>query len=195
MTRPLDPANGYEAAADEFIRRREGSSIGVATVRAWAETLPLGASVLDLGCGSGAPISEVLHQAGLMVHAVEASPTLAAAYRHRFPDALLACERVEDSRFFDRRFDAALAAGLLFLLPADAQRATLRKLATVLTTGGRFLFTAPAEPCRWSDVLTGRDSESLGAEAYRTLLAEAGLPVVAETEDEGGNHYYEAFKR
>jgi hypothetical protein len=52
-----DPANGYEIAAPEYRRRREQSSIGVATVRAWARSLPRDGAILDLGCGTGVPIS------------------------------------------------------------------------------------------------------------------------------------------
>jgi 2-polyprenyl-3-methyl-5-hydroxy-6-metoxy-1,4-benzoquinol methylase len=60
--------------------------------------------ILDLGCGSGAPIAVALHDDGFLVHGTEASPTLAAAFRTRLPDAPLACEAIEASRFFDRRF-------------------------------------------------------------------------------------------
>lgn len=195
MSDQPDPANGYEEHADEFLRRRARSSIGVETVRAWAATLPPGGSLLDLGCGSGAPIAEALHKDGFAVHGIDASPTLLAAYRRRFPTAPIACERVEDSDFFGRRFDGVLAVGLLFLLPAETQRATIRKVSTALNPGGRFLFTAPAEPCHWTDVLTGRESRSLGAEEYRAALDRVGLALVTEAEDEGGNHYYDATLR
>ncbi len=56
-----DRSNGYEAVGAEFMRRPEASSIGVATVRLWARLLPSGETVLDLGCGSGEPISTALN--------------------------------------------------------------------------------------------------------------------------------------
>jgi hypothetical protein len=40
--------------------------------------------------------------------------------------------------------------------------------------------------------MTGRQSQSLGDEAYRKALADAGLTVVVEYVDEGENHYYDA---
>src|SRR5262245_8696979 len=55
-----DRSNGWEAVAPGFIGSRKRSSIGVTTVRAWARSLPTGASILDLGCGSGVPISRAL---------------------------------------------------------------------------------------------------------------------------------------
>jgi len=75
------------------------------------------------------------------------------------------------------------------------QAKLIAKVSTVLKTGGRFLFTSPAQKCKWSDTLTGQTSQSLGAEAYRRILAANGLVVESETEDDGDNYYYFAAKR
>lgn len=186
----VDSSNGWEAVADQLIARR--SRIGAATVQTWARALPTGATVLDLGCGSGVPIAETLMDDGFAVWGIDASPTLIAAYRTRFPAAPVACEAVEASEWFGRTFDGIVAIGLLFLLPPDVQRATIGRAAAALTPGGRFLFTAPARVCTWMDILTGRQSQSLGDAAYRQALADAGLTVIAEYVDEGENHYYDA---
>ncbi len=187
-----DASSGYEAVASAFVDRREQSEIGVATVRAWARSLGPGASILDLGCGHGVPLSMALMDDGFVVCGVDASPTLVAAFRQRFPHAHVAREAVEDSTFFGRTFDGVIAVGLLFLLSAETQRDVIRKVARALNHGGTFLFTSPAQPCTWTDVLTGRLSQSLGADEYNAVLSSAGLAPVAEHVDEGGNHYYEA---
>ncbi|MBK9168587.1 MAG: class I SAM-dependent methyltransferase [Bryobacterales bacterium] len=189
-----DPSNGYEAVASEFVDRREQSSIGVATVRTWARSLPPGASILDLGCGHGVPISMALINDGFEIYGVDASPSLTAEFRRRFPDMHVVCEAVEDSRFFERTFDGIVAVGLMFLLPAEVQRALIRKVAAALNPGGSFLFTCPAQPCTWTDVLTGGQSLSLGAEEYKAALSAASLIPVSEYMDEGDNHYYGACK-
>jgi SAM-dependent methyltransferase len=193
-TTEKDPSNGYEAVASEFVERREQSNIGVATVRMWARSLPSGASILDLGCGHGVPISMALMNDGFVIYGVDASPSLTAAFRHRFTHAHVACEAVEDSPFFGRTFDGIVAVGLMFLLPAEVQRDLIRKVALALNSGGRFLFTCPAQACTWTDVLTGRQSLSLGAEEYKAVLSVVGLTRVAEYVDEGDNHYYGACK-
>ena len=186
-----DKSNGYEAVASEFMARRQ-SHIGVATVRSWARSLPPGASVLDLGCGHGLPISMALIDDGFVVYGVDASPSLTAAFQRRFPRADVACEAVEDSRFFGRTFDGVIAVGLMFLLPRAAQRQLIGKVAQALNPGGRFLFTSPAQVCTWIDKLTGRQAQSLGVEAYRAALAESGFALAGEHVDEGDNHYYDA---
>lgn len=187
-------ANGYEAAASEFMARRGQSRIGVATVQSWARALAPGASILDLGCGHGVPLSMALIDEGFVIHGIDASPTLTAAFQSRFRQAHVACEAVEDSSFFGRTFDGVLAVGLIFLLPADVQRDLIRRVAELLNPGGRFLFTAPPDACSWIDVLTGRRSLSLGADEYKVILEGTGLALVGEHVDEGDNHYYDARK-
>jgi 2-polyprenyl-3-methyl-5-hydroxy-6-metoxy-1,4-benzoquinol methylase len=190
-----DASNGWEAVAGKLIARREHSRIGVAVVRTWAQHLPSGASILDLGCGSGVPISEALINDGFVVHGIDASPTLVAAFRSHFPRTNVACEPAESSRFFGRSFDGVLAAGLMFLLSADAQRALILRIGAALNHGGRLLFSSPSQTCTWADLMTGRESRSLGADAYVAILSEAGLALVGDYTDEGETYYYHAVKR
>lgn len=197
MTTPTDhdPSNGYETVASEFMTRRGQSGIGVATVQAWARSLKPGTSILDLGCGHGMPVSAALMDDGFVVYGIDASPSLATAFRSRFPHAHVACEAVEDSGFFGRKFDAVIAVGLIFLLPSEIQDRLIRRTAQALNSGGRFLFTSSAEACTWKDVLTGQRSLSLGASAYKDILSSAGLTLAEEYVDEGNNHYYDSHKR
>jgi SAM-dependent methyltransferase len=160
----------------------------------WSESLPRAATVLDLGCGTGAPIAQALIERGFHVYGVDASPTLVAAFRSRFPSAPVQCAAVEDSDFFVRTFDAVVAWGLFFLLDEDAQRSLIKKIAGALRSGGRLLFTAPSQSCSWLDAMTGRRSISLGYEEYRKALETQGLSLVGTHSDEGENYYYSALK-
>ena len=189
-----DGSNGYESIAEAFMRART-PSIGPTVVRRWARTLPAGASILDLGCGSGVPISEALLQEGFTIYGVDASETLIAKFRERFPGVAAECSPVEESLFFSRSFDAAVAWGLMFLLPADTQRRLIGKVARALNRHGHFLFTAPREAGTWTDGMTSLPSYSLGHEAYERELVAHDLRLVGNDVDEGDNHYYFAAKR
>ncbi len=189
-----DPSNGYESIAAHFMRARN-NRIGPAAVLEWSASLPPGASILDLGCGHGVPTSEVLIRQGFAVHGVDASPTLLAGFRSRFPHAPAECCAAEDSAFFHRTFDAAIAWGLLFLLPEELQPIVINKVARALNPGGHFLFTAPEEITTWQDSLTGRESISLGRASYLQILHDAGMTLTGEMSDEGNNHYYLAELR
>lgn len=199
MARAEDGSNGYEAVADIYIAARGarpavGDAIGAAVVKTWAAAFTRGATVLDLGAGPGEPSTRILLEAGLLPYAVEASSSMVAAFRQRFPGVPIEHSTVEDSEFFNRCFSGVLAWGLLFLLAPAAQALVIEKVARVLEPRGRFLFTAPREAVEWVDVMTQRPSYSLGAAAYERLLHDAGLQCVDASEDEGGNHYYHVEK-
>ena len=190
-----DASNGYEAVAEEFMAVR--STSGRVIVRKWAASLPRGCSVVDIGSGHGEPLTSALIDAGLAVSAIDASPTMVAAFRKRFPGLEVACEPAERSRFFDRQFDAALAIGLIFLLPEDIQRDLIRRVSGALKPGGRLLFSAPWQVGTWNDILTGQPSWSLGTDKYRRVLAHSGFHLIVEHDEQadgGGTHYYEAQK-
>ena len=195
----MDQSNGYESVAAEFLAgrgRAPSTAVGTREVRDWAGTLPPGATVIDLGCGTGFPITKVLVDEKLNVYGVDASPSLVAAFRHNLPEVPVACESVVESSFFNRTFDAVVAWGLIFLLQPEEQRHLIQSVADILLPGGRLLFTSSTgtEPLVWNDAMTGLESRSLGAAEYRKLLSEVGISVTREYEEEGGCHYFDAVK-
>jgi hypothetical protein len=66
-------------------------------------------------------------------------------------------------------FDGVIAWGLIFLLPAEEQRRLIQRIANILVSSGRLLFTSCVEPLVWNDAMTGLESRSLGAAEYRRL--------------------------
>jgi SAM-dependent methyltransferase len=192
----IDESNGYERIAETYIsgRGRAINGIGSSTARAWARTFSIGAVVLDLGCGTGIPVTKILLEAGLKAYAVDASPKMVEDFRQNFPDVPVACESVERSTFFNRTFDGIIAVGLMFLLPEESQRTLIFKMAAALNPGGNLLFTAPVDIHEWKDAMTEQLSWSLGAERYRELMAASGLSIGEEYRDEGGNHYFSGIR-
>ncbi len=194
-----DLSNGYESISAEWLkthgnRSTRSNCIGVDEVRKWAKALPHRSSVIDLGCGPGFPLTSVLIEEGLEVFGVDAAPSFVAAFQQNLPGTPVVCESVLESRFFDRKFDAVLSIGLMFLLKPQEQHRLIRRFGDALVPGGQLLFTAPAEPHIWTDVMTGLESISLGAEEYRSQLVAVAISVTSEYEDVGRNHYFCALK-
>ena len=84
-------------------------------------TLPKGASVLDLGCGSGSPVARHMAAQGLKITGVDSSPTLISLCRSRLPDHEWI---VGDMRRLSlgRSFHGILAWDSFFHLNHDDQR-------------------------------------------------------------------------
>ena len=190
----MDSALAYEKNARTFLSVRDKSNVGYKVVRDWAKSLPNGAEVLEIACGGGYPITTELEQAGLDLWAMDSSETLLSEFRLRFPNILTKCERVQESNFFGRKFDAVVAIGLIFLLHESDQEEFIKKVSDVLLPNGRFLFTAPTEKGKWKDLNTGLECHSLGLEQYTGLLAKYGFRIVSTIVDKGGNNHYDAEK-
>ncbi len=184
----VDRSHGYDALAELFVHSRI-RSIGPDVVREWCKGLPQGAEVLDLGCGSGIPITSTLAGAGFRVCGVDASPAMITVWKERFPQFEAECIAAEDVEFHGRQFDGVIAWGLLFLLQEDAQRRVIANAAAALWPGGKFTFTAPRQAARWKDVMTDETSMSMGEKVYRSWLAEEGLSVIGNAVDSGQNYY------
>jgi 2-polyprenyl-3-methyl-5-hydroxy-6-metoxy-1,4-benzoquinol methylase len=88
-------SNGYEEVASAFIagRGRNSSGVGASVVAEWSQMLPGRATILDLGCGPGIPISQTLIERGFNVYGVDASPAMVAAFRPAFQPSQLSVPR------------------------------------------------------------------------------------------------------
>lgn len=182
----------YERHAHDWAARR-GSVIG--PERKWIDRFlsgcEEGATVLDLGCGSGDPIARYLLQCRMRVTGVDSSLTLVTMCRERFPSA----EWIHaDMRSLDlqRGFDGVIAWDSFFHLTMAEQRAMFPVFARHLLPGGRLLFTSGTAEGEAIGEWLGEPlyHASLGEEEYRDLLARHGLDVLHYQADDAecGNH-------
>ncbi len=181
MTELADRIVGhYERHAREWDadRRRVGW-----TDRPWldrfADLLPVGGSVLDLGCGGGVPVAETMMARGFHVTGVDASPTLIGFCRERMPEQEWI---VADMRGLSlgRRFDGVLAWDSFFHLKPDDQRGMFEVFARHAAPGGCLLFNGG--PAAGEAIGSYRGDPlyhaSLSGEEYAELLTGAGFAIV-----------------
>jgi SAM-dependent methyltransferase len=146
----------------------------------FAALLPNGASVLDLGCGSGAPVAQQLAQHGFAVTGVDSSPTLIAMGRARLPDHTWL---VADMRalVLQQRFDGILAWDSFFHLCPDDQRKMFAIFAR--HAGPMALLMFDSGPKHGEAIGSYRGDPlyhaSLDAAEYTALLDQADFEVVA----------------
>ncbi|OZI61902.1 class I SAM-dependent DNA methyltransferase [Bordetella genomosp. 11] len=142
--------------------------------------LPNGASILDLGCGSGSPVARQMVSHGLRVTGIDSSPTLISLCRQRLPDQEWLAEDMRKLRLA-RRFDGVLAWDSFFHLTPDDQR----RMFTVfdLHAGASAMLMFNSGPAQGEAVGEYRGDPlyhaSLSADEYRSLLHGIGFKVVA----------------
>ncbi|HEY6455747.1 MAG TPA: methyltransferase domain-containing protein [Steroidobacteraceae bacterium] len=134
--------------------------------------LPEGATILDVGCGSGEPIARYLIEAGFAVDGVDASPTLISFCRERFPDRTW---HVADMRTltWGKTFHGLLAWDSFFHLAHDDQRRMFPIFRQHANVGTVLMFTSGTS---YGEAIGSYRGEplyhaSLAAQEYRTLTS------------------------
>ena len=177
---PADSIVGlYECNAEAWDRQRGRELIELDWLERFATLLPEGASVLDLGCGSGEPIARWLVERGFRITGIDSSSSLVALCRRRFPEQEWI---VADMRSLDleRRFDGVIAWHSLFHLTADDQRAMFPRSAALVGPGAALMFTSGPEAGEKIDEWQSEPlyHASLDPAEYRELLEAHGFSVV-----------------
>ena len=190
----MDFSAGYEEFALDFIKARS-KSVGVKPIKGWTKLLKPQSTILDIGCGNGIPLSQILLASNRKVYAIDASKTMIKSLNKNFPQISAKCETVQCTDFFNEHFDGILAIGLMFLLSESDQLCAIKRIANALNPGGYFLFSAPLEEGMWNDSITSHGSISLGKKKYQNALEFSGLTLLDTISDTSGNTYYSTTKR
>ena len=188
----------YDLIAEWYAARRVGP-IGVPEAVAMASSLAAGSLILDLGCGTGIPISRALLDAGHRVIGIDSSLEMLRRFKATCPEAAVVRALVQHPGFARESFDAAISWGVFFHLRRPEFVKVLAGVARILKPGAPFLFTggdADAEP-GIEDTMNGVTFRyySGSDESHRTLLQEHGFAVLDVHADAGNNTYYLARKR
>ena len=159
--------------------RRAGPWNDRPCIERFLNLLSEGATVLDLGCGGGAPVA--LHMAvyGFHVTGVDSSPTLISLCRTRMPDQewIVADMR---SLALGRRFGGVLAWDSFFHLGHDDQRKMFRIFAAHSAADGILMFNAGFSQDEAVGSYRGDPlyHASLNPTEYEALLAGVGFDLI-----------------
>ena len=193
----IDPkdvvARGYDAVAERYL---EWSALRPSPARLRylgiaCERIPAGASVLELGCGAGVPMTAALSDRREVV-GVDISATQVALARRNVPSATFVQSDMTALSFPDARFDAVVAFYSLTHVPRDEQRELFQRIRRWLRPGGMLVVTMGVEdePGEIERGWLGVDMyfSHFTAKKNRRIVEEAGFlvdeaDVVSEPED------------
>jgi len=171
-------ADLYERHARSFDRDRSR----LLQEKAWLDRLldhvRPGGAVLDVGCGMGEPMARYCLEAGRRVVGIDASPSLIAMCRARFPDAEWLVGDMRDLEL-ERRFDGILAWDSLFHLSGSDQRRMFGRFADHAQPGAPLMFTSGTTEGETIGSYCGEPlyHASLDIAEYERLLATNGFSV------------------
>ncbi|QUR68101.1 class I SAM-dependent DNA methyltransferase [Mycobacterium spongiae] len=171
----------YQRHADAWSRDRGDELREKPWLDRFLALLPPRPTVLDIGCGNGAPIARYLVEQQCRMTGVDAASAMIARCRDRFPEHewLVADMRAVA---LHRRFDGIVAWNSLFHLPAEDQRQMFTTFGDHAAPGAAVMFTSG--PAAGEQVGTYRGEPlyhaSLDLDEYRALLHDNGFDVATQ---------------
>lgn len=155
--------------------------------------LPFGASVLEIGCGSGDPTTMRLAQR-LKIVGIDISERQIELARRNVPTASFILGDITTSDFSPSSFDAVIGFYSLIHIPRDEQPRLLRSISAWLKPGGLFVASMSVHSDE-GDIEENWLGEPMFFSGFDSLtnnrlVQEAGLDIlsaVEETADEFGS--------
>ena len=194
----MDPkqivAQGYDRIAERYsqwVNRTRTDERG-RYASLLLQQLPAGATVLELGCGTGIPTTRELAQ-HCKVIGVDLSERHVEFARHNVPDATFLQADMTKLAFPPANFDAVVAFYSIIHVPRAKHPQLLHAIAAWLRPGGMLIATMGANSTE-----AAIEQDWLGAPMYwshfdsqtnQLLVQEAGLQILSaqeETADEDG---------
>ena len=171
--------------------------------------LKAGATILDVGCGSGKPIAAYLIDKGFDVHGLDISPQLIQYAKNVIPEAKLFLADIFEFTT-ELRFDAIICWFALFHIHAEHHLEVLKKFHTFLQPNGILLLTFADTSCEPSGtdvkVIDEHTIESVmfgerfchsghPAKVNSELIKQAGFAIIWDKMDQPGNQVVLARKK
>lgn len=183
----------YDLIVKWYVSERVDQT-GVPEANALASSIPAGSLVLDVGCGTGIPITRALLRRGHRVVGLDSSSAMLERFAQNCPEAFAVRGVVQSSPFVECVFDAAVAWGVMFHLnPEDAIKA-IASVSRIVKPGAPFLFTSGDV-----DGFEGKEDKMNGVtfryfsysrHSYRRILGDHGFALIDVHADSGNNTYY-----
>lgn len=154
--------------------------------KAWHErfvaALPGKAGILDLGCGSGAPVAKYMAECGFYIIGIDLSPTLISLCRENLPDHEFLVQDMRQLQLH-RSFHGILAWDSFFHLTPDHQRRMFEVFARHAAPSSVLMFNTGPDYGERIGAYRGEPlyHASLNADEYTALLKNIGFEVIAHS--------------
>ena len=185
-----DPSVDYSALVrksyDRLASAYAASRVGKAHPELeWVLTrLNDGASVLDIGCGAGVPVTRLLAER-FRVTGVDVSSEMIRLARANVPDASFIQSDIRSVEFDDSTLDAAVAFFSLFHIPREDHPRLFRRIRAWLKPGGYLMCTLSldSEAGYTEDDFFGAKMywSNYGLSEYEEMLAGIGFTMLRST--------------
>lgn len=188
---------GYNTIAPHYLTTRTVDSDDMKLLPELIQRLPVGARVLDAGCGAGVPVTKLLCQF-FEVTGVDFAEGQLELARQLVPEAHFLCQDLTQLDLPDNSFDAICSYYVIIHIPRQEHPGLFRNFHRMLKPRGLALLCVGA-----NDLVDDIDDNYLGTRMYWShhnaetnlhLLKEAGFEIVwskrVEDSHPGSDHLF-----
>lgn len=131
----------YEKNAEAFSEQRDKSLFEKKWLDIFISHLNMGDELLDVGCGTGDPITKYLINKSFKVIGIDYSPKMIQLAKKKNPDNEWLVQDMQELNF-DKKFKGIIAWNSFFHLNHNEQIKTLKRFTDCLNMKGVLMFTA-----------------------------------------------------
>jgi ubiquinone/menaquinone biosynthesis C-methylase UbiE len=189
---------GYNKIVDRYLAERTRDSEDIRLLADLIARLPAHANVLDVGCGAGVPVTQILSE-HFKVTGVDFSEAQIELARKNVPQARFLCEDMTQLDLPANTFDGITSYYAIIHIPREEHPPLLANFHRMLKPAGFALLCLGAE-----HLIDDIDEDYLGArmywshydtETYLYLLQECGFSIiwskfVTDESCEGAGHLF-----
>ncbi len=163
-------------------------------LEAFMGLLPRNATVVDLGCGAGVPVTKVLADSGFSVTGVDFSETMLNLATKNVPDAKFIKNNMTDLDFEDNAFDGLTACYSIIHVPREKHVPLFQTFHRILKPNGILLISMGSTCWEGTEDFHGAQMfwSHYGPEKSLQMLTDAGFDIIYDKliRDGGETHYW-----
>jgi cyclopropane fatty-acyl-phospholipid synthase-like methyltransferase len=155
--------------------------------------LPKGAEILDLGCGDGVPVAEILIKKNFLVTGLDISEVQIQRAIRNCPRGSFQVKDMSSLEEGEYQVDAVVAYYSIFHLPRKTHLSFLKKINSFLPVSGKIIITMGDKDFEGFHDFYGVQmwSSHYGLEKNKELVREAGFEILFEDVDKRANEKHQ----
>ncbi len=182
---------GYDKIASEYLAGRANLKSGK-YIQQLLKLLPKNSTILDLGCGAGVPVDDLLLKAGHSVIGIDISGEQIKLARENCPGGEFVARDIQDLKKTEYKVAAIVSFYAIFHIPRQMQQKWFKTIASYLPKGGLIMVTMGDREFEGQHMLYGQTlwSSQHGTVKNRQMMEAAGFRIVlAEIDTSGGERH------
>lgn len=185
---------GYDQVAQQYLDGRDCLKSGK-YIQQLLKNLPKKSTVLDLGCGAGVPVDDILLKAGHEVIGLDISQAQIKLARRQCPGGQYGVRDIEDLAIGEYQVQAVISFYAIFHVPRARQAMMFKTIASFLPRGGLLLVTMGDREFEGEHSLHGVPmwSSQYGTVKNRQMIEAAGFEVLVDEIDKSGGEHHQVI--